>query len=324
MQCFHPVLVKKWQDKADGSKVKVNEFQWVPCGKCVACLSARRDAWTFRLAQEQAASDLSYFVGLTYDDDHIPIKRFGNIFFQAFNKRHCQLFLKRFRQRLDRFKKGVKCSYFLISEYGSETYRPHYHALLFIKGLQADAEKYIYQMIQDSWEHSINMPSIDPCGEAAIHYCTKYSLKDVGDVFKLEDYFHNEDGDSITWSDAAGTYLERPFMLCSTRPYIGSHREFKVEDHMNYNGADQTSVYFNGTRLSMPRIYRKKVGVIGAPQERSPDPRFSLDKYRELERRYFIDHPLMSYDEFNEYIDQYCINAEKKMLAIARRKKEKL
>lgn len=322
-QCFHPVLVRQWIETSDGEKKKVNNFHYVPCGKCVACLNARRVAWTYRLVQEQNTSDRSYFLGLTYDDEHIPIKRFRNVFYTGFCKRHCQLFLKRFRQKLVRFNKDIRCSYFLVSEYGSSTFRPHYHCILFLRGVTGDMENYIYKFIEDSWSFSSNIPSIQPTCEANIHYCTKYSLKDVGNAFGNGAYFNNGDH-QICWSKSAGTYLERPFMLCSTRPYLGSKNEHKMEDHITFNGIKEVSVYFNGYRQAMPRIFRKKIGSGSIPQEMSSDPRLSFDKYNKYLREYFSNCPEANMDDFQNFIDYKLDLAESRLLDLAKRKQEKL
>lgn len=69
---------------------------------------------------EQRVHEFSSFWTFTYDDDHLPPD--GSLC-----PRHAQLFFKRLREGLA----PRVCRYFLVGEYGDETFRPHYHAALF-------------------------------------------------------------------------------------------------------------------------------------------------------------------------------------------------
>jgi len=60
------------------------------------------------------------FLTLTYDDAHLPA--FGTLI-----KRHFQLFMKKYRKYLN----SHKISYYMCGEYGDQTKRPHYHAIIF-------------------------------------------------------------------------------------------------------------------------------------------------------------------------------------------------
>ena len=84
----------------------------VPCGKCAACLTNKRKEWTFRLNQELHVSSSSFFITLTYDDEHIPVTEEG---LPTFSKRDIQLFIKRLRKNTNR-----KISYYIVSEYGEK------------------------------------------------------------------------------------------------------------------------------------------------------------------------------------------------------------
>lgn len=95
----------------------------VPCGKCPECCARRTAGWSFRLMQEDKISSCSHFITLTYDTDHVPItsKKFLTV-----TKRDPQLFFKRLRKL-----NSNKLKYYLAAEYGSKTWRPHYHVILF-------------------------------------------------------------------------------------------------------------------------------------------------------------------------------------------------
>lgn len=116
-----------------------SEFIEIPCGKCLGCrLDYSRD-WATRCMLELQYHDSSYFVTLTYDDDHIEKNRIyypdletGEAFEHfTLSKRDFQLFMKKLRKYT-----GQKLRYYACGEYGSKTFRPHYHAIIF--GLELD------------------------------------------------------------------------------------------------------------------------------------------------------------------------------------------
>jgi len=80
------------------------------------------------------------------------------------NKTECQLFFKRMR-------KFIKFRYYLVSEYGPQTYRPHYHALLFMPDVSFNR---LSEIITKSWTNGFHtLSNIHP---ARIHYCTNYVI----------------------------------------------------------------------------------------------------------------------------------------------------
>lgn len=95
----------------------------VPCGKCPICLQRRTEQWVFRLMQEEKNSISAHFITLTYDEHHI---RKTNNKWSTLQTRDLQLYFKRLRKRCP-----AKLSYYAVGEYGSSTYRPHYHVILF-------------------------------------------------------------------------------------------------------------------------------------------------------------------------------------------------
>lgn len=78
----------------------------------------RRRLWTCRLMLELAFHRASWFVTLTFNDEHLP----ENL---SVSKRDIQLFLKRLRVR------DQEVRYYAVGEYGEEKHRPHYHLALF-------------------------------------------------------------------------------------------------------------------------------------------------------------------------------------------------
>lgn len=90
----------------------------VPCGQCIGCRIDRSREWAIRCVHEAQMHEHNCFITLTYDNEHLPP---GN----TLDKEELQRFLKRLRHHCGQFR------YFACGEYGDETNRPHYHAVLF-------------------------------------------------------------------------------------------------------------------------------------------------------------------------------------------------
>lgn len=90
------------------------------CGQCLPCRMNRKRLWVSRLMLEAQLHSQSLFVTLTYSPENLPAG--GSV-----QVRDAQLFLKRLRSRVA----PVPVRYFIVGEYGSHTWRPHYHAVLF-------------------------------------------------------------------------------------------------------------------------------------------------------------------------------------------------
>lgn len=136
-------------------------FGQFPCGKCLNCRARSRQEWIFRLRMEYRDCNFGLFVTLTYDDAKLPP--------DGVSVRDVQLFLKRLRKRFN----SRSLRYFIVSEYGDHTFRPHYHGLLFFNNVQRSPN--IYDIIENSWQNGfVQFGEIE---EGSITYCTKYCLK---------------------------------------------------------------------------------------------------------------------------------------------------
>lgn len=98
----------------------------LPCGNCISCRVRRSREWAARCVHEAKIwNDFhgNSFITLTYSDKYLP---FGG----TLVKKHFQDFMKRLRYHFDRdIDNGIRVYY--CGEYGEQTKRPHYHALLF-------------------------------------------------------------------------------------------------------------------------------------------------------------------------------------------------
>lgn len=197
----------------------ITDSDLVPCGQCIGCRIDRAQQWAGRMMCEakQYPLDQLYFVTLTYDDEHLPTpheivkKETGEIVYSEFrslNKSDLQKFLKRLRKN-----SGQKFRYFASGEYGSKSYRPHYHIIFF--GLRIDdlfpvsknQYGHIYyksHFIEDTWKAGkviIGKVDYESC-----RYVAKYCLK------KLT-------GKASTFYDDIGVIPE--FCTMSRKPGIG-------------------------------------------------------------------------------------------------------
>ena len=113
----------------------VKGIQPYPCGQCLPCRLNRRRLWTHRLLLEARDHEFTSFATLTYHPDYVPVD--GSL-----NPKHTQLWLKRLRSLLGPTR---PLRYYLVGEYGDDTFRPHYHAALFgLSHLESE-------LLQKSW-----------------------------------------------------------------------------------------------------------------------------------------------------------------------------
>lgn len=137
------------------------DYTQIPCGQCVGCRLEYSRQWANRCMLELEYHDSAYFVTLTYDDEHIPKSMYsdpetGEAFDSlTLSKRDFQLFMKRLRKAFP----DDKIRFFAAGEYGSQTFRPHYHAIIF--GLHLDDLK-VYKRSSTGFVY-YNSPKLQRC-----------------------------------------------------------------------------------------------------------------------------------------------------------------
>jgi len=202
----------------------------VSCGQCAFCCATKRSDWATRLHYEAKLHLESRFVTLTYADAHL---RWKNGVSQL-DRRDVQLFLKRLR------KAGYRIRYYAVGEYGSKTFRPHYHIILF--GETND------EAIRNAWPNG--HVHIGRVTQASIAYTLGYIVNGKG--WKMK------------------TRRTPPFALMSRRPGLGANylqgydvtKEEKqvpppmvrwhLDDRKNY-------VLLDGKKRHLPRYYKSKI-----------------------------------------------------------------
>lgn len=126
----------------------------VPCGECAACRDARKVSWEDRLCLEVSDwyknGGIGVLLTFTYDDKFLP--RFAvddNTTIPCFSSYDVKQFLNRVKVRCNReFGKGFY-KYFVCSEFGKKTQRPHLHTAFLIK----DGTKYVQfcELCRECW-----------------------------------------------------------------------------------------------------------------------------------------------------------------------------
>lgn len=89
------------------------------CGQCLPCRFNKRRLWTNRLLLELRSHGDAAFVTLTYSDDFLPKNK-------SLDPKQLKLWMKRLNKLA-----GGGLRYYNVGEYGDQTQRPHYHALIF-------------------------------------------------------------------------------------------------------------------------------------------------------------------------------------------------
>lgn len=238
MKCVSPFYVTR-------------EGVWVPCGKCNFCVARKRQHWAIRLFQELKAAETAAFVTMTYDDSSCVYDVKSRL--PVLEKDHVQRFLKRLRYYEGK-KRRKALRYYAVGEYGSQTLRPHYHALLF--NFHPDT----LGTIADVWGKGLmHVGKVEP---ASVMYVSGYII--------------NKDDDQI----AGRTF---PFSLMSkgigkqylTPQVVQSHKRRKA----NF-------VVHEGVKWPMPRYYSDRVFTKMDRQVMAIEMEAKLDqRYRsELER----------------------------------------
>lgn len=229
----------------------------LPCGHCLGCRVDHAKEWSNRLIMESQYHDSTYFVTLTYDDEHIPVveqldEETGEYTINSsLNKRDVQLFIKSLRKRFP----DDRIRYYVAGEYGPSTKRAHYHAIIFGLHLvdlqpfgrsETGNQYFISQTLSDIW--SRGFVSVEPANEYTIRYVCAYVTTKIGARCNQE---YEERG------------LVPPFAMMSLKPGLGCQY---LLDHWT-EILDADVVVFgdeNGSHVFRPpRYWYKKVDEYG-------------------------------------------------------------
>ena len=181
------------------------KFCYVPCGKCADCRKKMQNAWMFRMNSEflylKKQGWNVAFCTLTYSEDnlpHVPEECFKDPTqykeIACFSRTHIREWIDSIRhycKRHYRMVKGNNIRYFIASEYGEESHRPHYHAIIAWPPI-CDYQT-MHALCMHYWSHGMMFPqnylgdvahkcmSFEVVGDATkvLSYCSKYVCKDL-------------------------------------------------------------------------------------------------------------------------------------------------
>lgn len=210
----------------------------VPCGQCIGCRLERSRQWAIRNMHENQMHDYSCFITLTYSDENLP---YGNtLVLEDFQK-----FMKRLR------KKVGPVRFFHCGEYGDETDRPHYHALLY--GWSPSDPELFSQKGEYPLYTSPTLTGLWGAGHATFGevsfdtaaYVSRYVTKKITGDDAIEHY---------RWMDEeTGEIIDRkpPYATMSRRPGIGMEwlRKHGTEAYTH------DSVIMRGREMQPPKAY---------------------------------------------------------------------
>ena len=142
----------------------------VPCGRCIGCRLEKARDWAVRCVHESQMHSENSYITLTYDEEHVP---------QEVGYDDYQLFMKRLRKEIA----PIKIRFYMCAEYGEESQRPHYHALIFGYGFpdkypwinRSGYQTYRSNLLERVWtKGSSEIGTVTP---NSAEYVARYSLK---------------------------------------------------------------------------------------------------------------------------------------------------
>lgn len=223
----------------------------LPCGQCIGCKLLRSMSWAARCQHEISLNQDNCFITLTYNDKNLPDDN-------SLCKKHFQTFMKKFRTEIS----PLKIRYFMAGEYGDETWRPHYHAIIFnfnfpdrIQANQGTENPYyISSFLSSLWKkgnHIITDANYETAAYVA-RYCTK---KITGE--KAHDHYNRL---IIDWNEFTGeifnyqeSQLLPEYSASSNRPAIGKewYEKYKTDCYPS------DFLIVSGRKQPIPKYYDK-------------------------------------------------------------------
>lgn len=246
--CASPL--KAWRSRSGGITFKPGDGTGLelrlPCGQCLLCRLEKSQQWAIRIVHESRLHSWSTFATLTYNDDSLP--HGGTLV-----KRHLQLFFKRLR------KAGNRVRYYAVGEYGDNTRRPHYHAIIFgywpgdgrfLKHNRHGHKLYESAELSALWGFGhVTYGAVEP---GSAEYTARYTIKKLignEDRSRLE-VVYPETGELV--------HLEPEFAIMSRRPGIGAgfldryQAELYPSDH----------AILDARKAKLPRYYDDRLEAI--------------------------------------------------------------
>ena len=199
-----------------------------------------------RCEHERKQHSENCFITLTYDPEQIPKGH-------TLRKIDLQRFINTLRKHLWRtYKKKVR--FYACGEYGTKSYRPHYHILLFgweppagdrklLQKSGSDNPTYNSATLNRLWDRGNVV-----CGSLSLHsavYVASYISKNHGRKWEFD----------IICGDGELIRREKEFSLMSRRPGIGSGYVSKYANEL----IAHDNVILEGREVPLPRYYDEQL-----------------------------------------------------------------
>tara|TARA_R110002072_G_scaffold196017_3_gene353387 strand:+ start:2238 stop:3008 length:771 start_codon:yes stop_codon:yes gene_type:complete len=193
------------------------------------------------------------FITLTFDEEHLPND-------YSLNHDYFQKFMKRLRKEIA----PQKVRYFMCGEYGDDSWRPHFHAILFnynfpdkVKYTVGDSENpyFISEQLYRLWPYGFHL--IGECAFDTAAYVARYCVKKItGD--EAEAHYNRIITD---WNEVTGeiTFIKEveltpEYARMSTNPGIGKDWYEKFKSDLYPSDFIVTN---EGKKVSIPHYYDK-------------------------------------------------------------------
>lgn len=275
---------------------RVYDYQEIPCGHCISCRLEYSRQWANRMLMELEYHEKACFITLTYDDDHLPDR--GRDFLldeytgevyrsSSLVKSDLQSFIKKLRNK-HRFEKDFYVRYYAVGEYGSKSFRPHYHMILYgydfpdkviFKKSPLGNSYFVSDELSYLWPYGLHI--VTDVSWDTMAYCARYVTKKLTGTAAQVYEFEN---------------VIPEFSLMSRRPGIG--RQY-YDDHKKEIFDDQEICLSTpkGKRVFRPPRYYDQLFDIDYPEENAKKKEF---------RQYLakINNDLKMSNTSLEYLDQ--------------------
>uniref|UniRef100_A0AAU8B9X8 Replication initiator protein n=1 Tax=Dulem virus 205 TaxID=3145682 RepID=A0AAU8B9X8_9VIRU len=236
--------------------LKEDRAQLLPCGKCINCRLSQSAAWANRMEMELGYHKDNWFLTLTYRDQDVPHgykvdKTTGEILVENLTlvPKDLQDFIKRLRRNIEYHKRGEpNLMYFACGEYGEQTHRPHYHAIIYDLPIKTEELRelkrkngYIYytcEWLEKVWgKGNIILGAVtwESCAYVARYIVKKRKGKDAKE-----------------WYESLG--IEPEFVRMSKNPAIGAR--YYEENHERIYESDSIQLS-RGRQCKPPRYFDK-------------------------------------------------------------------
>ena len=228
----HDVIKKRLS--FDPNDLSGSNGMLVPCRHCLGCRLDRAREWAIRCVHEASFFRSNCFITLTYSPEHLPSD-------SSIHLDHMQDFWKRFREAIY----PNKIRYMYCGEYGGQTERPHYHAIVFGYDFP---DKYPFYWSKSGFQ-VYRSPLLEKLWDFGISSIGSFSFQSAGYVARyVMKKWYGKDADE----HYQGRIPE--FLKMSLRPGIGNDW---IEKYWRDVFPHNFVVLRDGKKAPVPRFYLK-------------------------------------------------------------------